>query len=105
MKESKVKHTRFNLFVWKKLPPCRDMVKIITASMDGKLSWRDWLMMKLHLVACDPCVNFLKQLKLIRTALLRKSEQVEVDAEQHISLSDAARDRIKNALDSATPAS
>lgn len=103
MKEAKVKHTRFNLFVWRKLPACREMVKIITASMDSKLSWRDWLTMKLHLLACDPCVNFLKQLKFIRTALGQSDENLA--AAQQITLTPAARDRIKDALDSANPAS
>lgn len=104
MKEAKVKHTRFNILVWRKLPPCREMVKIITASMDAKLSWREWILMKLHLLACDPCVNFLKQIKFIRTALGHSDEGME-KAQQHISLSDAARDRIKDALNSANPAS
>lgn len=80
------------------------MVKIITASMDAKLSWREWILMKVHLLSCDPCVNFLKQIKFIRTALSHSDERME-ETQQHISLSDAARDRIKNALDSANPAS
>jgi hypothetical protein len=103
MREAKVKHTKFNLFVWRKLPACKEMVKIITASMDSKLSWREWLMMKMHLLSCDPCVNFLKQLRFIRTALSHSDEHL--DEAQHISLSDAARDRIKDALNSAKPAS
>jgi hypothetical protein len=103
MKEAKVKHTKFNLFVWRKFPACKEMVKIITASMDTKLSWREWLLMKLHLLACDPCVNFLKQLKFIRTALSHSDESLV--AAQHISLSDTARERIKDALDAANPAS
>ena len=104
MKEAKVKHTRFNILVGRKLPPCREMVKIITASMDAKLSWREWVLMKLHLLSCDPCVNFLKQIKFIRTTLNHSDEQMEA-MQQHISLSDAARDRIKNALSSADPTS
>ncbi len=104
MKEAKVKHTKFNVFVWRKLPPCKEMVKIITASMDTKLSWSEWLMMKLHLLSCDPCVNFLKQIKFIRTALSHSDERIE-DPQIHISLSDAARDRMKDALKSAKPAS
>jgi hypothetical protein len=103
MKEAKVKHTKFNLFVWRKLPACKEMVKIITASMDSKLSWREWLMMKIHLLSCDPCVNFLKQLRFIRTALSHSDEHL--DEAQHISLSDSARDRIKDALNSAKSAS
>ena len=104
MKEAKVKHTRFNVLLWRKLPPCREMVKIITASMDAKLSWREWLLMKLHLLSCDPCVNFLKQIKFIRTALSHSDQKIE-EAHQHISLSDTARERMKDALNSANPAS
>ena len=103
MKEAKVKHTKFNLFVWRKLPACKEMVKVITASMDNKLSWREWLLMKIHLLSCDPCVNFLKQLRFIRTVLRHSDEGL--DEAQHISLSDSARDRIKDALNSAKPAS
>lgn len=103
MKEAKVKHTRFNIFMWRKLPPCREMVKIITASMDSTLSWTEWLMMKLHLLACDPCVNFLKQIKFIRSALRHSDEKIG-DTEQHVSLSDAARERMREALSSANPA-
>ncbi len=103
MKEAKLKHTKFNVFMWRKLPPCKEMVKIITASMDSKLSWTEWLMMKMHLLACDPCVNFLKQIKFIRTALSHSDEPL--DEAQHISLSDAARERMKDALNSANPAS
>jgi len=99
MKEAKVKHTKFNLFVWRKLPACKEMVKIITASMDTKLSWREKLMMKLHLLACDPCVNFLKQLRFIRTVLSHSDEHLE--SAQQITLNDTARDRIKTAMDSA----
>ncbi|HRJ90114.1 MAG: zf-HC2 domain-containing protein [Blastocatellia bacterium] len=104
MKEAKVKHTRFNVLLWRKLPPCREIVKIITASMDAKLSWREWVLMKLHLLSCDPCVNFLKQINFIRTALDHSDEGMD-DALQHISLSHAARERMKDALDSANTAS
>ncbi len=104
MKEAKVKHTKFNILVWRKLTPCREMVKIITASMDTKLSWREWILMKLHLLSCDPCVNFLKQIKFIRTTLSQSDEKLEAE-QQHISLSDAARERIKDALNSANSAS
>jgi hypothetical protein len=73
------------------------MVKIITASMDGKLSWGEWILMKIHLISCDPCVNFLKQIKLIRS-LLRQSDQKLSDADTSMNLSDEARTRIKKAI-------
>jgi hypothetical protein len=102
MKEAKVKHTKFNLFVWRRLPECKEMVKVITASMDAKLSWREWLLLKIHLLSCDPCLNFLKQLKLIRTVLRiggDKLGQVESEAK----LSEDSRARMKRALETTNP--
>jgi hypothetical protein len=97
MKESKVKHTRFNLWVWRNLPHCSDMVKVITESMDTKITWSQWIKLKIHLLSCDPCVNFIKQLNFIRTALRRSGGRVEVD-DPKVKLSDDARTRMKNAL-------
>ena len=99
MKESKVRHTKLNLFIWRKLPECKQMVKILTASLDEKLSWREWLLMKIHLLSCDPCVNFLKQIKFIRTALGQSGERLE-KADTSVRLSDDARLRMKKALES-----
>ncbi len=103
MKESHVKHTKFNLWVWRKFPKCKEMVKIITASMDEKLSWREWLMMKIHLLSCDPCINFLKQIKFIRSALSHSDEQLG-QAETSVKLSDDARARLKEALEASREA-
>ncbi|MGD9590622.1 MAG: hypothetical protein AB7Q37_11050 [Pyrinomonadaceae bacterium] len=98
MKEARVKHTRFNLFIWRKLPACKEMVKIITASMDEKLSWREWILLKIHLLSCDPCVNFIKQLRFISTALRNNDDRIGQEDES-VKLSDKARSRMKEALD------
>jgi hypothetical protein len=97
MKESNVKHTRFNRWVWRNLPQCSEMVKTITASMDSKLTWREWIKLKIHLLSCDPCINFIKQLKFIRTVLRRSEGRLEME-DPKLKLSDDARARMKNAL-------
>lgn len=102
MKEAKVKHTKFNLFVWRRLPECKEMVKVITASMDAKLSWREWLLLKIHLLSCDPCVNFIKQLKLIR-ALLRLGGDKLGQVDKEIKLNENSRERMKRALETTNP--
>jgi hypothetical protein len=102
MKEAKVKHTKFNLFVWRRLPECKEMVKVITASMDAKLSWREWLLLKIHLLSCDPCVNFLKQLKLIRTVLRIGGDKLG-QVESEVKLSEDSRARMKRALETTNP--
>jgi len=100
MKEAKVKHTKFNLWVWRKLPECKQMVKIINRLAGRqKLSWSEWILMKIHLLSCDPCVNFLKQIKFIRTALGHSDERLG-QQEPSLKLSDDARTRMKNALES-----
>ena len=97
MKESKVKHTRFNLWVWRNLPHCSDMVKVITESMDAKITWSQWIKLKIHLLSCDPCVNFIKQLNLIRTLLRRSGGHLELE-DPNVKLSEDARLRMKDAL-------
>lgn len=74
------------------------MTGIITASMDGKLSWSEWILMKTHLIACDPCVNFLKQISFIRSVLSHGDSKL---GQQDTSpkLSEDARTRIKQALE------
>lgn len=104
MKESKVKYTRFNQWVWHYLPECKDIVKVITSSMDSKLTWRQWITLKIHLISCDPCVNFIKQVKFIRTVLRTGSEQIVVE-DGSVALTDEARIRMKNALAESQPAS
>jgi Putative zinc-finger len=100
MKEAQVKHTKFNIWIWRNLPPCREIVKLITASLDGKLSWRKKILMKIHLLSCDPCVNFLKQLKFLRGVLRPDCSDKLVSKESTPKLSDESRERIKNALKS-----
>ncbi len=99
MKEAKVTHTKFNLFVWRNLPKCKEITKLITASMDAKLSWREWFLMKLHMLSCDPCVNFLKQLKFIRTTL-HHSDEHPAQNDSNVKLDDNARSRLKEVLKS-----
>lgn len=98
MKKAQLRHTRFNFWVWQKLPACKEIVKIITASMDTRVSLREWVLMKIHLFSCDPCANFLKQIKLIGTVLRHGDEHI-ANARPHVHLSDDARARMKQALE------
>lgn len=97
MKESQLKKSKLNIWIWRNLPPCREIVKVITASMDGKVSWKDRILMKIHLLSCDPCVNFLKQIKFLSAAVHHHSHHAEAAGEQP-ALSGDARDRIKKNL-------
>src|SRR3954454_20380424 len=101
MKEANLKFTKFNNWVWRNFPACKEVVKLVTASMDEGLTFREWLVMKVHLYSCDSCVNFLKQIKFIRTTLRHSQEALEHE-NADIRLSDEARARLKQTISSET---
>jgi hypothetical protein len=97
MKEAKLKFTKFNNWVWRNLPACKQVVKLITASLDGRLTFREWIVMKVHLYSCDSCINFLKQIKFIQSTLRHSDEGLNHESSD-IRLSDEARTRLKESI-------
>jgi hypothetical protein len=72
---------------------------MLSESMDRKLSLYKRIILKMHLVACPPCVRYLKQIKFLREATHRCDDQI-LQNEPDAKLSDDARERLKNALKS-----
>jgi hypothetical protein len=87
----------FNVAAWTYLPPCKEIVKIISASLDRKLTLRERIILKLHLAACAPCVRYLDQSQLLSHAAHTMSDELKDDLYAG-RLSDDARERIKNIL-------
>lgn len=79
------------------LPPCKEIVKIVSASLDRRLSIRERLLMKLHLVACQPCVRYMEQSHFLSSAAHVLDDGLK-DELFTGRLSDEARERIKNVL-------
>ena len=88
-----------NLFILRTLPPCKEIVKIVSASLDRPLSFRERTVMKLHLIACKPCVRYFEQSSFLSSAASKLDENLKEDLFTG-RLSDEARDRIKNAVKS-----
>lgn len=86
-----------NLLILHTLPPCKEVVKIVSASLDRPLTLKEKLVMKLHLVACKPCVRYLEQSTFLNTAVHHLDEKLKEDLFTG-RLSDAARENIKNIL-------
>lgn len=42
---------------------CREMVELVTAYVEGSLSWRDRRRFEAHLSGCDHCNEFLQQMR------------------------------------------
>ena len=88
-----------NLFILRTLPPCKEIVKIVSASLDRKLTLRERAVMRLHLVACKPCVRYMEQSHFLSSATSQLDENLK-DELFTGKLSDEARARIKNVLKS-----
>jgi len=89
----------FNVAVWTYLPPCKEMVQTASDSLDRKLSFRERVVFKLHLMACEPCVRYLEQSKLIRKAI-EEMEAEQIANSEKPTLSEESRERIKQLLKS-----
>jgi len=53
--------------------PCRDLVPLMSESLDRRLSVREWLGLRLHLYVCAWCARYLKQIKFLRSLLRSQS--------------------------------
>ena len=91
----------FNVAAWTYLPACKEIVKIISASLDRKLTLRERLILKLHLMACEPCVRYLDQSQLLSNAAHQLDDELKSDLYEG-RLSEEARQRIKNILNAST---
>ena len=88
-----------NRMILRILPPCKEIVKIVSASLDRKLTIRERAVMRLHLVACKPCVRYMEQSHFLSSAASQLDENLK-DELFTGKLSDEARERIKAVLKS-----
>ncbi len=75
---------------------CKEISELSSRSLDSRLPWNERMQMKLHLMMCKACKQYLKQLKF-----LRKSTKALDFHFQDIALSNDARFRISEHLKSA----
>lgn len=86
-----------NITILRALPPCKEIVKIVSASLDRKLTLRERAIMRLHLAACKPCVRYMEQSQFLQAATSELDEKLRQEVFSG-RLSDEARDRIKARL-------
>jgi hypothetical protein len=86
-----------NITIIRALPPCKEIVKIVSASLDRNLTLRERTIMRLHLAACKPCVRYMEQSHFLRAATSGLDEKLRAEVFSG-RLSDEARDRIKARL-------
>ncbi len=75
---------------------CKQASRLASQALDRPLTRRERFAMWLHLSICDPCSQFVAQLRLLRTALQQQLRREEQD--ESVKLSDSARDTIREKL-------
>src|SRR5215216_2773001 len=84
-------------FLLHRLPACKQMVEVMSQSLERPLTLRERVLLKLHLWVCVWCVWYLEQLRLLRTSLRARAAKAGGQY-PGVSLSAEARERIKRAL-------
>lgn len=80
---------------------CHDVSKLISESLDRKLSLWQRLNLWMHLGMCGLCWGFRKSLVHIHKEARQHAEEIERDAvDSEIKLPDESRERMKRLLES-----
>ncbi|MHC4695762.1 MAG: anti-sigma factor family protein [Planctomycetota bacterium] len=78
---------------------CEHSTRLVSQSLDGRLSRGERIAVRLHAISCRWCRRFARQINLLREAL-RHREQADADATGLVeaALSPEARKRIRQVL-------
>jgi hypothetical protein len=80
-------------------PPCEDITYLISKSMDAKLSLRERLQVKIHIMGCILCRRYQEQLQKIERAFKKTVASFERDeTEKKETLSSESYNRIKSSI-------
>jgi hypothetical protein len=79
-------------------PSCRQAVRLQSAALDRKLSFRERLGLRIHLLLCKWCRRYGKQIRFLQTATREHAGEEQVLPQR--TLSPEARERIKQRLQS-----
>jgi hypothetical protein len=77
---------------------CKQTSQLVSQSLDRRLTWKERLAVRLHLLICKYCARFNRQLLAMRAGLQRHSQAIEDDS--NIQLPADAKARIAKVLES-----
>ena len=80
------------------LQPCREMVPLMSESLERRLGVLEYLQLKLHLMVCVWCARYLKQIKFLRQLVRQRTFAAATDTASPVALSVEARQRIGRSL-------
>ncbi len=77
---------------------CKETALLVSQSYDRRLTWRERLGVRLHLVFCDACTHFRRQMDFLHKAI-RRFMQERGKVENEVKLPPRARERITRELE------
>jgi hypothetical protein len=77
-------------------PPCRNVTRLASESMDRTLQLSTRIQLQLHYWICQACAQYRRQLVTLRQAARRSAS--ETHPQEDAQLSSAAKTRLKEAL-------
>ena len=83
-------------FIGKRTPKCREVVRILSQSMDSKLSLTMRVKLRLHYLICAWCQRYAKQLHELRKIALSVPDHVNELSQDALSAS--AKERMREVL-------
>jgi len=90
---------RLIFFLARRLPDCKAITPTLGEMNDRDLSFRERIVVRLHLFTCEACRRYVEQIKFLHEALLERERLIEAAAEASgAALSDDAKERIRRAL-------
>ncbi len=80
---NRLKTAAVNL-LWRVLPPCREVVSMISRDRDGEISGFERFRMNLHLRFCQWCARYMRQLEQLANGLKNQTEDPHPDVSKEI---------------------
>ena len=88
------------VFLARRLPACNLIVPLISEARERPLTLREKITLKLHFFTCEACRRYVEQIERM-SEMVKPSREENQTVELVEKLSDAARTRIKAALEAA----
>ena len=85
----------FILWLAPRLPDCKRMTRALGESLDRKTTWREKIVMKLHLFTCEACERYLKQIAFLKEAVHAHGEATDTSEFSAAALSAESKERMK----------
>lgn len=76
---------------------CKEASVLVSQSQERRLTWRESMALRTHLLMCQACSRFVRQLQFLRIAAHRLIETY-AELETAVRLPEPARRRIAQAL-------